>query len=252
MDLDLAGKRVLVTGCSQGIGRGIALAFAREGAHVAVVARRAIELESLVGEMGGQDAGHAHMAVDLMEEGAPAACVSELSAGGGPFDVVINNLGGTLGIRDLESRSSDWAQVWQLNVGVAIDVNNAVLPAMREKGWGRLVHISSPAALDLRGSVPFAAAKAYLNAYVTALGRDLAATGIVASAVMPGAISAYGNVWDVRSREAPEIVQNVLDARQPIGRMGTSDDITPFVLLLASAHAEFATGCVLPVHGGWN
>ncbi|MCG8510592.1 MAG: SDR family oxidoreductase [Rhodospirillales bacterium] len=200
----------------------------------------------------GVTAGHAHLAVDLTAEGAAAACVAELVAAGGPFEIVINNLGGTLGVRDLDSAAADWARVWHLNVGVAIDVNNAVLPAMRRAGWGRLVHISSPAALDLRGSAPFAAVKAYLNAHVTALGRDLAETGIVASAVMPGAVSAFGNVWDIRSREAPEIVRNVLEARQPIGRLGTCDDITPFVLLLASARADFAAGCVLPVHGGWN
>ena len=251
MQLGLEGRRVLVTGGSRSIGRCIALAFAKEGARVGVVAREPDHLATLLVEMGGPEAGHAILDADLMPEGAAvSACDSLAEALGGPLDVLVHNLGGTLGIRDPLSSSKEWARVWRYNVGLAIDANNHVIPGMQDRGWGRIIHISSTAARDYRGSSPYAASKAYLNAYVATLGRAMAAGPVVVSGVAPGAIWEPDNTWEDKLRDRPEMVADFLRHHQATGRLGRATEISPFVLLLASDHATFAQGCVLPVDGG--
>ena len=154
MDLGIKGKRVLVTGASQGVGRATALAFAKEGCRVAILSRREEELRQVVFEMGGEEKGHDYYVVDLMKMGAPAAAVEELIQRGGDFDIIVHNVGGTLNIKDPLSLSSDWAKVWQFNLGIAIDINAVVVPPMQQKKWGRVIHISSISGENLRGSGP--------------------------------------------------------------------------------------------------
>ena len=250
MDLGIAGKRVLVTGASQGIGRAIALAFAAEGCRVAVIARRADKLEELVDEMGGKKAGHSFYATDLMPDDAPTRAVQALAAEDGDFEIVVNNVGENLGVRDPLSPVHEWRRVWRFNVGIAIEVNGLVVPPMKEREWGRIIHMSSVSAQSVRGSTPYAAAKAYLNAYTIGIGRSLAPNGIVVSALMPGVVLAEGGHWDGIRKNRPEIIPDFIRHHQAIGRLGTVDDITPFALFMASQHVRFATGAIIPVDGG--
>jgi len=179
MDIGIAGKRVLVTGASQGIGRAIALSFAQEGCRVAVIARREKELKDVVAEMGGTRKGHSYCAIDLMDEDAPARAVKELTDAQDEFEIVVHNIGGTLGMKNPLAPMEDWQRVWRFNVGIAQEINALVIPPMREKQWGRVIHISSVAALDLRGSCGYGPSKAYLNAYTKVLGRAVAPDGVV-------------------------------------------------------------------------
>lgn len=250
MELGLTNKHVLVTGASQGIGYGLALAFAREGAQVSVVARREAELAALVEEMGGREAGHNFHATDLMAAGAPVAVVDALSKRNGPIQIVVHALGGTLGVRNPLSPAEDWARVWHLNVGIAIEINMTVVPFMIEAGWGRLVHISSTASVDHQGSGPYAAAKSYLNGYVRSLGRALAPRGVIVSGVMPGGVIGKDNHWVDKQANAPEAIDNFLSNHQAIGRLGEIEELSPFVLLLASDLGSFSAGALIPIDGG--
>ena len=250
MDLGIAGKRVLVTGASQGIGRAIAVDFAREGCRVAVVARRAAILRELVEDMGGEQAGHSFCPIDLMSDGGPTRAVEQLTERDASFDVVVHNVGGTLGIRDHLSPVEEWLKVWRFNVGIAIEMNDLVVPAMQDQGWGRVIHISSDSAISVRASSPYCAAKAYLNAYVKALGRAVAPNGIVVSALMPGAVLAEGGHWDHVSRTDPAKMADFLRHHIALGRLGTAEEISPFVLFMASQQVTFAAAAVIPVDGG--
>jgi 3-oxoacyl-[acyl-carrier protein] reductase len=116
--------------------------------------------------------------------------------------------------------------------------------------WGRVVHISSISAESLRGSAPYGAAKAYLNAYVKGLGRAVAPSGVVVSAVMPGAIWAEGGHWDRMRKERPEVEPDFLRHHHAIGRLGTAEEIAPAVLFLASRHVTFAPAAIVPIDGG--
>ena len=250
MKLDLGGKHVLVTGASQGIGRALALGFAAEGAFVSVAARRAERLAAVVAEMGGDKAGHGFSALDLMAPDGPARFVDESIRRRGPISIVVHNLGGTMGVADNLPSAEEAARVWRFNAGIALDINRLVVPDMTERKWGRLIHLSSDSAVTARGRTAYGAAKAYLNAYVRSMGRELARNNVIASAVMPGAIDTPDGVWRQRMAEDPSAVGTYLRFYQPIGRLGAMSEIVPFVLLLASDHGGFAAGTVLPITGG--
>jgi 3-oxoacyl-[acyl-carrier protein] reductase len=186
----------------------------------------------------------------MMEPQAPARALKALVAQGGPFDIVIHNLGGTLGLKDPLSAPERWAEVWRFNAGIAIELNNLVIPAMEERGWGRIVHISSTAAESAKGSVPYAAAKAFLNTYVKGVGRAYASKGLVISAIMPAAFESEGGHWARVRRDNPALVEDYVRHHHAIGRLGTPEDISPFLLFMASTHVTFATAAVFAVDGG--
>lgn len=257
MDLGIKGKRVLVTGASQGVGKEIALAFAAEGCKVAAIARREGPLKALIEEMGGLKQGHTYVCADLMEEGRPAAAVKDLIARGGDIEIVVHNVGGTLKIKDPLAAAKEWARVWRFNVGVAIEINNVVVPKMQANKWGRIIHISSVASQDFRGSPAYAASKAYLNAYTKVAGRAFAPDGIVVSALMLGAFYAKGGHWDEDNYTGEEEKEAFLRKRSDflrhhhaIGRLGKAEEIAPFALFMASQQASFAAASLIPVDGG--
>ncbi|MFQ5737782.1 MAG: SDR family NAD(P)-dependent oxidoreductase [Acidobacteriota bacterium] len=251
MELALEGKRALITGAGRGIGRSVASCLAREGARVAVVSRTASEMETLLEEMGGRGAGHCALALDLVLEGAPDRLVERLQASDfGPVEIVVHNLGGTLDITDPFCSSSDWRRVWRLNLEVAIELNLRLLPSMRRRRWGRIVHMASISALENQGPIPYCAVKAALVAYARSLGRVLAPDGIVVTAVLPGAVWTEGGYWETASRERPEHVRRYLKERMAIGRFGKPDEIASAVAFLCSEKAAFFIGSVVPIDGG--
>lgn len=249
MELGLAGKRALITGGSRGLGRAVALALAREGVRVGLIARNTVRLRQVLEEIGGQLQGHAIISADLMEAGGPERALSALEAEGGSFDIAVHNVGGTLGLKDPLSPEAAWAEAWRFNVGIAIALNQQLIPSMARNGWGRIVHVSSNAAAHLRGAAPYAAAKAYLNAYVQAVGRAQAAHGVILSAVMPGPFEAEGGHWERVRTEDPETYTDYLRHHQALGRLVESDEIAAAITFLASKHAAPAAAAVLNLDG---
>ena len=257
MDLGIKNKRVLVTGASQGIGKSIALEFANEGCRITLISRREQELKKVMEEIGGEDCGHSYMVGDLMEKGVPTTISEELIKQYKRVDIVVHNVGGTLGVKNILSSVEDWEKVWRFNTGIAIEMNNILIPPMQRNEWGRIIHISSISAKNLRGSGPYGIAKAALNAYTTVLGRELAPQGIVVSALMPGAIFAVGGHWDENSphnaidKEAFfRKKSDFLRHHHAIGRMGLSEEIAPFAVYMASKQASFANTALIPIDGG--
>lgn len=251
MKLGLEGKRALVTGASRGIGRSISLCLAKEGARVAVVSRTASDIKRLVEEMGGAGPGHYGVAMDLVPEGAPGRLVDNLQRSNfNPIDVVVHNLGGALDISNPFCSVDDWRRVWRFNLEVAIELNLLLVPSMREKQWGRIVHISSISAMENHGAVTYCAIKAALTAYARSLGRVLATEGIVVTAVLPGAVFTAGGYWDIASKERPEHVRKYLAERMAIHRFGEPDEIGNAVAFLCSEKASFFIGSIVPIDGG--
>ena len=159
-------------------------------------------------------------------------------------------MGGTLDITDPFCSVDDWRRVWRLNVEITIELNALLVPSMRDRRWGRIVHLSSISAMENQGPVTYCAAKAALTAYTRSLGRILAADGIVVTAVLPGAVFTKGGYWDTASRERPEHVQGYLAERMAIHRFGTPDEIANAVAFLCSDKASFFVGSVVPIDGG--
>lgn len=251
MDLRIRGRRALVTGAGRGLGRSIATCLAREGVLVAGVSRTESDLQSLLAELGGDQTGHVVIARDLTAAGAPGAVVRELDEMKfGPIDIVVHNLGGTLGISDPFCSLADWQRVYRANLEVAIELNLELIPAMQQRRWGRVVHISSISAMENHGPATYCAIKAALVAYTRSFAGVVAPDGVVISAVLPGAVFTKGGYWESAVKERPEHVAKYLAERQRIGRFGEPDEIGNWVTYLCSELASFGTGSIVPVDGG--
>jgi len=249
MNLNLQKKKVLITGASRGIGRAIALALAAEGARVALTARTESALRKVSAEMG-EDGGHYYVAGDLTKDGAPRAVCRQIRRDFGDPDIVINNLGDTLGIRDPYCPVSDWRRVFRINLEVAIEINNQYIPAMRHKGWGRIINIASNASMENSGPVTYCVTKAALASYSLDLGRLLEPQGILVAAVMPGAILARGSYWDRMTVQRPAHVKRYIKERLPLSRFGKPQEVAPVVAFLCSDLAAGLAGERIPVDGG--
>lgn len=251
MDLGIRGRRALVTGAGRGLGRSIAECLAREGVTVAAVARTPDDLRSLLGRLSDHGSGHVVITSDLTEDGAPTRVAGELEGQRfWPLDIVVHNLGGTLGISDPFCSLEDWQRVYRANLEVALELNLCLVPPMQRRKWGRVIHISSIASMENQGPVTYCALKAALTAYTRAFGGVVAPDGVVVSAVLPGAVFTEGGYWDEASRERPEHVRRFLTERQRIGRFGRPEEIGSLVAYLASDLASFGTGSIIPVDGG--
>jgi NAD(P)-dependent dehydrogenase (short-subunit alcohol dehydrogenase family) len=250
MDLGISGKTALVTAAGRGLGRSIALRLAREGVRVAVVSRTSSDIESVVEEMGGTNAGHFGIALDLTQEGAPAELLNAVATEMGSIDIAVHNLGGTLDIRDPYCSIEDWRSLWRLNVEVAVELNLNLLPAMRDRNWGRIVQISSIAATENQGPVPYGSVKAALTAYTRSMGRVIAPDGVVMTAVLPGSVLTDGGDWEKMIENRPDHVKKFLADRMAIRRFGEPDEIASMVAFLCSEHSSFCVGSIVPVDGG--
>jgi 3-oxoacyl-[acyl-carrier protein] reductase len=250
VDLGLDGKKALVTGGGRGIGRACALALAREGVRVMVCGRTRGDLEATVTEMGGAQAGHSFETVDLTREDGPTQLIGAVHRELGEPEIVVQNLGGTLSVRDPLAAVEEWRRVWRLNVEVAIELTNAFVPAMQRRKNGRIIFVSSVAAFEQQGSLAYGVTKAALTAYARGIGRACAADGLVVCAIVPGVTLTEGGDWEAHQRRDPEGVARFIKEKLPRGRLGTPEEIADAVVFLASERAGGFVGSLVPVDGG--
>jgi 3-oxoacyl-[acyl-carrier protein] reductase len=248
MNFGLKGKKALVTGASRGIGESIALNLAKEGVKVALVARDLPNLRKVLSKIKGK--GHSIIDQDLMDQNGPQRVINELEASVGQPDILVNNLGSTMGITDPFCTLNEWRKIYRMNFEIAVEMCNLVIPNMQRKKWGRIVNIASISALENHGPVTYCAMKAALVAYSHSMGRILAKSGIVISTILPGAVLTKGGFWDEAIGKNPAHVKKYLRDRCPLGRFGDSDDIGAMTVMLCSNQAKFCQGTVLPVDGG--
>lgn len=249
MDLGLKNKRVLIVGASKGIGRAIALGFAGEGSDIVVVARSEELLASLRNEALNMGAASCAYEVKDIMECDTQEFARELLSKYGKFDVVIHNVGGSLISRNHLGGADDWNYALKFNAVASIDMNSVLIPPMVERGYGRVVHISSISAIMLRGNPLYASAKAFLNAYVTTVGRQLAPSGVVLCSVMPGAVSFENSYWDKAVKAKEPKVDDFLRHHQAVNRFGTPEEIANAVLFMASDKSSFMQATNIPVDG---
>lgn len=243
MDLALAGKRVLVSGASRGIGRAIAEAFANEGAQVAAIARGESDLKTLA-------ASHAAIhpiVADMTDEASARSAWESADKHIGAIDICIANLGGGSPAAPA-SQHSEWQRVINLNLFSASTL--AIIAGERLTNNGALVFVSSIAGLEALGApAPYAVAKAGLQALVKTTARSLG-PAVRVNAIAPGNVLFEGSTWDRKLREDSAGVETILNSDVPLRRLGTPEEIADAVLFLASARAAFITGATLVVDGG--
>jgi 3-oxoacyl-[acyl-carrier protein] reductase len=238
---DLSGKTALVTGGTRGIGREIALEFARAGADVAIVGRRpSADAEAVVAEIValGRRA-HACFA-DLSNAMDAASVVRDATTALGRISLLVNNAGINPSRPLDQITSEDWDETVGINLNSAFYVTQAVLPTMRSQRWGRIIMISSVAA-QLGGVIGphYAASKAGLIGMMHGYAALLAKEGITVNAIAPALIET--DMLKGNDRIKPDPI--------PVGRFGKVDEIASIALMLAGN--GYVTGQTINANGGW-
>lgn len=263
MDLGLAGRACVVTGASRGIGRETARLLCAEGARVLLVARGAEELAAAAEECGRDSAGAggaAPLACDVTDAAAAERILGEAAERFGQVDVLVNNAG-TAAWRDLDDvPDSDWQAAWEVNVMACLRLMRAVVPGMRERGWGRVVNVSSTAGKRPSANMPeYSVAKAAQLSLSRLYANRCAADGVLVNAVCPGPTKSElwvgeGGLADQSARLAglsgrDEAVE-VAGAKRPIGRLAEVSEIAAAIVFLCSEQASYVSGAAWSVDGG--
>jgi len=244
MDLGLAGKVALVTGASKGIGRAIAAELAGEGARVAVSSRSRERIEEAAAAVGAVAFVH-----DAAELDDAARLAADVAGQLGPIDVLVCNTGGPPGGSDaLGFTREQWQQAYTSLVLGPMALIEAVMPGMRERGFGRILNVVSAGAREPIPNLMLSNAHriSMINAFKT-LARQVAADGVTLNSVLPGRIDTDRMIELTGSREAAETFAR---DHVPAGRLGTVEEFAAVAAFLCSARASYVTGETVVVDGG--
>jgi len=243
MDHQIKGKSVLVTAAAQGIGQAIALRFAHAGAKVLATDIN----ETLLKAIEGKD-GIVTRVLNVLDDAEVNAVVAEH----GPFDVLINSAGVVHAGSILEMQDADLEFAFDLNVKSMIRTIRAVLPAMLEKGDGAIVNIASVAS-SIKG-VPnrfaYGVTKAAVIGLTKAIAADYVGKGIRCNAICPGTVESPSLQERMRAQGDYDTARAAFIARQPMGRLGTPEEIAELALYLAGA--TYTSGQAYAIDGGWT
>lgn len=244
-------RTVLVTGAAGAIGRVVAASFAEAG-HLTIMADKSPTIDEAaraIAEKGGRVEA---LLLDVTDEAAIEAAAADIFARHGVVDILVNNAG--FGLRPegisqppaLKITLSDWSTVITGNLTSTFLMSRAFVPAMIEKGWGRVINMSSLGGrIGSRvNGMHYSAAKAGIIGLTRTLAVEVARNGITVNVVAPGRIATERNV---REGTRPGIIENFI----PVGRLGTMEEVADAVMYLASDGASYVTGTVLDVNGGW-
>ena len=240
----LKGKTALITGASMGIGYGTALALAREGARLAVVARRANLLEQLAGEIVSAGGVKPLLIVeDLVKDGAPARIAKAALDGLGSVDILINNAGGSRPFK-LDATEEQWHEAMTLNFTRQRQLTHRLLEQMMVRKWGRIVSITGKS--EPEGINGAFCAKAAMHSWSKGLSREVGKHGITVNCIPPGRIISE----QILRNYTPEYRKWQSEHEIPVGEYGQPEDLANLVAFLVSPRARYITGAVIPVDGG--
>jgi NAD(P)-dependent dehydrogenase (short-subunit alcohol dehydrogenase family) len=261
MDLQLAGKVALVTGSSRGTGEAIAKGLAAEGALV-IVHGPTVADAAPVAEAIRAAGGQAHVAAgDIATDAGGAEIAAAALAPTGAVDILVNNYGTTSQGAWLETPSEDWIAIYEKNTLSAARMIRALVPAMRARGWGRVIQIGTIGSTRPGAGMPhYYASKGALANMTVSLAQELAGTGITVNIVSPGLIrtreveaayrkraarEGWGEDWgEIEACIAREIMPNL------VGRIARTEEVADLVAFLASPRAGYLTGINIRIDGG--
>jgi 2-keto-3-deoxy-L-fuconate dehydrogenase len=251
----LNGKTAFVTAAGQGIGRATALAFVREGAHVIATDINTQALQSLRDACGCE----VHV-LDVTQAAAIQALAQELAQAGKPaVNVLFNAAGYVHAGTVLECSEADWDGAFQLNVRSQFRTIRAFLPGMLAAGGGSIINVASVAG-SIKGApnrFVYGTTKAAVIGLTKAVAADFITKGIRCNAICPGTVESPSlrdriAAQAAASGQTPAQVEAAFIARQPMGRLGTVEEIAALAVYLASDESSFTTGTAQVIDGGWS
>jgi NAD(P)-dependent dehydrogenase (short-subunit alcohol dehydrogenase family) len=248
MDLELKDKVAVVTGGSEGIGKAIALGLAREGARVAICARRDDVLQKTADEIRNEtDSEVLASVVDMCEQAEIDRFIAEVVERWGTVHVVVNNMGMAKKALFEELTREDWDRTLEGNLFSTIQCTRNVLPHMRKQKWGRVINISAvsgrePSPMLMASNV----AKSGMISFSKTLAAEVAGDNILVNCICPGRIL------------TPQILRlfneeqraSIATAQIPLQRFGEAEELANLAVFLASERASYLTGTTIPVDGG--
>jgi len=245
MDFGIEGKVALVTAATKGIGLGIAQALAREGARVSIVARTEADVKRVATEIKGFG-----VAADVTTEDGCIRSVEDTQKNLGPIDILVNNFGARAGSSWSDTGPKEFEAAFAGNVVVSARMSKLALDGMIERGWGRIVLVTSVWGREAGGAPAYNAAKAAEISMVKSLAREVASKGVTVNAVAPGSILWEGGGWSRRQQADPQGIAEFVRNEMPMGRFGTVDEVANVVAFVCSRQAGLLTGACINVDGG--
>jgi 3-oxoacyl-[acyl-carrier protein] reductase len=255
MQFGLTGKKALITGGSRGIGRAIALSLAKEGCEVVVVARGKDKLVDTLRELNGISPGHALVESDLSDPEKLDDAIAKAIGSLGHVDILINNVGGGGRWGSDDPLSTDeliWREVMEKNFFSSLRATRLLLPAMCERGWGRIVFITSIYGREIGGRPWFNIAKFAQTVLMKNLARtsSIARSGVTINAVAPSGVLIPNTGWSELLEKNPELYQKEIEENYPNGRLGTPEEVANVVAFICSEQASLINGTSIPLDGG--
>ena len=248
----LTGKVALITGASSGIGHASALALARQGAKVALAARRVEKLETLVTEIKAAGGEAIAIPTDVLKQEDVTGAVAKTVATFGRIDILLNNAGVGSIEQTLEMTDDGWDKVVNTNLKSYFFVAQAAAKEMIKNKFGRIINIASilsgGVGSGMAGAVNYCASKGGVVSMTEALADEFASQGVTVNAIGPGFIETE---MTEGLKKMPDFY-NSLIARIPMKRFGKAEEIAATVVYLASDEASYTTGATLYIDGGWT
>ena len=242
---DLTNKVAIITGASQGIGKGMAETFSKAGAHVACVSRNKDNLKSVADSLIENGGAASFYTCDVSSLDAFQNTIKEIVENHGSVDILVNNAGVCKDKLIMRMTEDDWNKVININLNGAFNGIKAVSQIMIKQRAGRIINISSIVGLiGNPGQANYAASKAGLIGLSKSAAKELAPRGITVNAIAPGYIAT-----DMTDQITDQAKENLI-TKIPLGRIGSPSDIAASALFLASDEAGYITGQTLTVDGG--
>lgn len=241
-----SGKTVLITGGSRGIGKSIALAFAKSGAHIVVNYSSNAEMaEAVAAEARGYGVEAFVIGCDVSDEEAVESMIDNIEKNFKPIDILINNAGVTRDGLLIRMKTSDWDQVMDINLKGTYLCTKHLGKRMLKRKSGTIVNVTSVVGITGNaGQSNYSASKAGVIGFTKSIAKEFASRGIRVNAVAPGFIET-----DMTGKLSEEVIESYSKAI-PLGRMGSPEDVAAAVLFLSSEQSAYMTGQIITVDGG--
>lgn len=256
IDLDLSGKRAVLTGASLGIGAAAVRALADQGAQVCFCSRSAANVAALSDYRPPRGDGSVRGFAADMADGSSVDEFMDGVLAEGPVDILVNNVGASPSRNFLYMSDDDWFSLFELNLMSAVRCTRRLLPAMRERKWGRVVMVSSGAALYPNAAlIDYSTSKAAMIAMGKALARKYGADNVLVNSVLPGLI--HTPMWERAAGEVAAANGTTMEAvlagnarAVPVGRYGTAEEVAAVIVFLCTSAASYINGAAITVDGG--